>query len=209
MPKANVIDVSHHVWDNGPIDLSRAKAAGVVGVIAKATEGATFQDPTFARWKAMTHAAGLLWGVFHFGTAAPVQDQVDNFLATAAPEADTLVALDFELNEAHPANSMRGTQALEFLDLAKSRLGRPLTLYTGSYMTTAFGAQPVAALSDVRLWWAQFANSPKLHPTWTTYFLWQFTDGAKGPAPHTIDGVGACDCDQFRGTDAELRQSWT
>jgi lysozyme len=37
-----VVDLSHH---NGVVDLSKAAASGSVGVIHKATEGLSYQDP--------------------------------------------------------------------------------------------------------------------------------------------------------------------
>ena len=38
-----VIDLSHH---NATVDLQAAKGDGILGVIHKATQGLTFQDPT-------------------------------------------------------------------------------------------------------------------------------------------------------------------
>ena len=204
-----VADLSRHVWDaHGALDFGQAKAAGIVGVIYKVTEGATFQDHTYAKSRDLARAAGLLWGAFHFGTAAPVAAQIDNFFNTAAPDADTLVALDFEHNDPAPFNTMTGAAALEFLQLADARLGRPLTLYTGSHMVDAFGANPVPALRGRRLWWAQYGPAAVPHPTWNQYWLWQYTDGAIGPTPHTMNGFGACDLDQFDGTADDLRNAW-
>lgn len=38
--------------------------------------------------------------------------------------------------------------------------------------------------------------------------LWQYTDGTHGPEPHTVDGVGNCDGDQFNGSLEQLRKLW-
>ena len=44
-PANCVIDISHH---NGTyLNFNKAKAAGVVGVIQKATQGESYVDPTF------------------------------------------------------------------------------------------------------------------------------------------------------------------
>jgi lysozyme len=38
--------------------------------------------------------------------------------------------------------------------------------------------------------------------------MWQYTDGAFGPEPHQVGGVGRCDHDLFNGGEAELRELW-
>ena len=39
-----VIDISHH---NANLDFQQAKAAGILGVIHKATQGLTYKDPMY------------------------------------------------------------------------------------------------------------------------------------------------------------------
>jgi len=34
--------------------------------------------------------------------------------------------------------------------------------------------------------------------------MWQYTDGALGPKPHTV----RCDRDKFNGSEAQLRKLW-
>jgi len=43
---------------------------------------------------------------------------------------------------------------------------------------------------------------------WKTWTLWQYTDGALGPEPKAIAGVGLYDRDVFNGTEAGLRAFW-
>ena len=43
------------------------KAAGIAGIIHKATQGLSFQDPTYHDRRTQALAAGLLWGAYHFG----------------------------------------------------------------------------------------------------------------------------------------------
>jgi lysozyme len=38
--------------------------------------------------------------------------------------------------------------------------------------------------------------------------MWQYTDGALGPKPHTVKGIGRCDRDKFNGSEAQLRKLW-
>ena len=39
--------------------------------------------------------------------------------------------------------------------------------------------------------------------------MWPYTDGAGGPLPHTVAGVGMCGLDTFNGSAGELVQFWT
>jgi lysozyme len=209
MPTAKVIDLSHH---NSPIgkqfDFAKARADGCVGVICKASEGGTFRDGTYQSLRTSATAAGLLWGAYHFGTAAKPIDQVSNFLNAADPDDSTLMCLDFEENERSAGNSITEGIAVEMLAMLKQRLGRTPTLYTGPYMYKLFGSKASVALSKYRVWWARYSKEPELHPTWSNYWLWQFTDGHNGPLPHSVDGIGNCDCSTYDGTSKQLQAAW-
>ena len=209
MVRAVVIDLSHYTWEKGnKIDFGKAKAAGVVGVLYKSSQGATYRDPTYEKSRKAANAAGLLWGAYHFGTAADVKSQVSNFLAAATPDNNNFVALDFEKNELDPNNTISKNQAIDFLKMTGEKIGRPLTLYTGSLMYDEFGKVPSKEFAGYRVWWARYGDSVDLHPTWKKYWLWQYTDGFHGPKPHDVDGFGFCDCNTFDGTDEELVTSW-
>lgn len=77
-------------------DFDKAARAGVWGIIHKASTGATGWDRKYAERRQKAVAAGLLWGAYHWGTGIDVKRQVDNFLKRAAPDSNTLVALDYE-----------------------------------------------------------------------------------------------------------------
>jgi hypothetical protein len=38
--------------------------------------------------------------------------------------------------------------------------------------------------------------------------MWQYTNGALGPEPHEVAGIGRCDRDKFNGSEAGLRKLW-
>jgi lysozyme len=209
MLSPKVIDLSHHVWDNHPnLDFAKAKAAGVIGVVYKATEGSTFQDPFYHKTQAAVIKAGLLWGAFHFATLAPAQAQADNFLKTARPTGDMLVAIDFEHNDRVPGNTVTPAIALEILKIVGKSIGRRPTLYTGRFMTDLFGSKPAPDFAPFRLWWATYASKPAVHPTWKDYWLWQYTDGVRGRLPHGVDGIGPCDCNIYDGSAIDLVAEW-
>jgi len=62
--QATIVDLSHH---NGVVDLTQARQAGILGIIQKATQSATFVDPTFQTNFDQARNAGLLLGAYHFG----------------------------------------------------------------------------------------------------------------------------------------------
>ena len=90
-----VVDLSHH---NRSVDFAKAKAAGILGIIHKATEGLTWSDNCFASRRKEAQSAGLLWGAYHFGTGDDVTKQANHFLQVAGTGPDTLLVLDFEKN---------------------------------------------------------------------------------------------------------------
>ena len=78
-----VVDLSHH---NDVADFGKVKAAGIAGIIHKATEAIDFVDNTYAVRRGHAVNAGLLWGAYHFLRPVSIPAQVDFFLKIAAPE---------------------------------------------------------------------------------------------------------------------------
>jgi lysozyme len=199
-----VIDVSHH---NGKVDFVRAKAAGIAGVIQKATQGFTYIDPTFARNRAAISTAGLRFGAYHFGTGGDGVEQADFFLNQVKPQPGDLLVLDFEANSVGP--SMDLEQARAFITHVQAITGLWPGLYSGSYLKEHLGTQADPVLTNCWLWMAQYGPTPVIPPAWNKWTLWQYTDGGLGPVHEPVDGVGACDRDMFNGTADELVAFWT
>lgn len=209
MPVAKIVDLSHHYWDAGRVpDFAAAAAAGLAGVIYKASQGSSFRDATYEQTRQLVKDAGLLWGAYHFATSADPAAQVMNFANAALPDDDDLIAIDFERNEPDPKRSVSADTALAVLKGCEDRFGRRPVLYTGSYMYDLFGKAPAPAFAPYRLWWARYAEQPQIHPTWADYWLWQYTDGVHGPAPRNVPGIGYVDCSHFDGSDGQLKGSW-
>jgi lysozyme len=103
-----IVDLSHH---NGAPDLQKAKAAGIVGVIQKATQGTSFTDPTFAANRKKAADVGLLFGAYHFGVGADGVEQADFFLSTVQPGGSDIVVLDFEANPQGPSMNLEEARA--------------------------------------------------------------------------------------------------
>ncbi len=206
-PVVRVCDLSH---GDGVSDFALARRSGLLGVIHKATTGATGRDDAYQRRREAAKAAGLLWGAYHWGTAMPVEEQVDNFLGWAQPDDQTLVALDYEET---PDNQMTLDQASQFLRLIQARLNRKAMIYSGGLIKSQLGNRVDPFLGSHRLWLAQYGSQTQLPPTWSRYWLWQYTDGDHGPLPRTVPGIvgdsnGRLDCDHFAGTDDRLRAEW-
>jgi len=199
-----VVDISHH---NGNVDLSQAQQAGLVGVIHKATQGTGMTDNMYVTNRQKAQAAGLLWGAYHFGANADGAAQADFFLSKAAADNQTLLVLDYEPNG---NSTMTLAQAQAFVQRIKDQTGKFPGLYSGSLIKQQLGGKPPdPLLSQCFLWLAQYGPAPTNIPqTWSTWTMWQYTDGNVGPQPHSVPGIGNCDRDQFNGTIDQLKQLW-
>jgi len=201
-----VIDISHH---NRVASFAKARDAGILGVIHKATQGVGYTDPTFAGTRRKIEDAGLLFGAYHFGTAGDPIAQADYFLSKAGPQ--TLLVLDFEGNP--QGRDMSLEEAEHFVHHIRQVTGRYPGLYSGHTIKEALQKAGVkqpsqTELSRCWLWIAQYSKAPLIPRIWSEWTLWQYTDGAVGNEPHTVDGLGHCDRDRFNGTAAQLRAFW-
>jgi len=205
-----VIDLSHHnqVDEAG---FHTIKAAGILGIIHKATQSLHFVDAEYHERRARALAEGLLWGAYHFASKDDPTEQARHFLNTVNPENADLLVLDFEPNSTEGTMSL--AQAEVFVGVIKQETGRLPVLYSGqSFLTTQVARHQNTTLKDCPLWIAVYPISasslPKVPLPWTDFVLWQYTDGNAGPQPHTVPGVGRCDRDQFNGTVDSLKQLW-
>lgn len=198
-----VIDISHH---NANIDFTKLKTAGILGVIHKATQGSTDSDPTYLAHRAAALQAGLLWGAYHFGTDSDGVQQAINFLKVVGDPAGTLLALDFESNPTGPSMSLEEARA--FITQIKTATGRYPGFYSGHDIKDALGSSTDSVLANCWFWLAQYGPTPVVPQNWKTWTLWQYTDGALGPDPTEIPGLGRYDRDLFNGSAEQLRAFW-
>lgn len=198
-----VVDLSHH---NGTVDLQAAKAAGIMGVLHKATQGTTYVDPTYQAHREQAEQAGLMWGAYHFGTGDDVGQQVDHFIHTVAPGPCDLLVLDFENNPSGTSMSLQ--QAEQFVSEVQSRTGRWPGLYSGNYIKELLGSAHNAVLAQCWFWLSEYGPTARVPANWNTWTMWQYTDGAIGPEPHAVPGIGNCDRDTFNGSEDQLRKLW-
>lgn len=203
--RPKVIDLSH--WDPAD-DYGRVADDGILGVIYKATQGTGYTDPTYVDQQKAAKAAGLLWGAYHFADGADVNGQVANFLSYACPDPDELFCLDWEDNPG--GTKMSVTQVKQWVEAVEDALKRPgqCVIYAGNTAKEALGSKVDPWFGARRLWLCQYGSTPVVQASWKTYWLWQFTDGVYGPQPHSVDGVGPCDINSYKGDDRQLAAEW-
>ena len=193
-----VIDLSHHNPD--PIDFTAIYGSGIIGAFLKASQGAGFTDPLFAARRTSAAAAGLLVGAYHFLTDAPVADQVAHFLAVAAPDGQTALAVDWEKNPAGASASY--AQALDFVQQIEAATGQQVWVYCGGWAAGVLAGQDNSPLGDRPLWYAAYVNhAPDIPDPWDSATLWQYTDRAAVP------GVAGL-YDASTGNEAAIRAAW-
>src|SRR5258705_4546521 len=115
--KPQVVDLSHY---DPAKNYAEVKAAGVVGVIYKASQGTGYTDPTYRDQRKAALAVGLKWGAYHFGDGSDPLAQVANFLNFAEIDGSTLFALDYEDNS---DNTMDLGEAEAFVRAVEAALG--------------------------------------------------------------------------------------
>lgn len=197
-----VLDISHH---NGKVNFSKLAEAGIVGIIHKATQGQSGNDPTYKTNKAKALDAGLLWGAYHFATGSDGLRQADNFLSTVGETKGTLLVLDFEPNPTGPSMSLEEARA--FVTHIKEVTGLYPGLYSGHYIKQLLGTTKDPILAQCWFWLAQYGPTAVVPPNWPTWTMWQYTDGAFGADPHDVGGV-RLDRDTFNGTKEQLVSFW-
>lgn len=195
---------------------------GVVGVIAKATQGKDFCDPSFAAWMRVAADLGLLRGGYHFASnTEPGELQAAWFLAhvreAGCDDASTLHALDDERNP-RPELTETLAQAEAFVQAIRNATGRwPLWYGDASFhkrLTNA--ASPLVHCPE---WVAAFGGSlahggppasPAHRAAGKTWAMWQFTDGKYCASDLPMDSTPFHRCDRsvVRMSADALRAAW-
>jgi lysozyme len=198
-----VVDISHH---NGDVNLAKARDDGILGVFQKATQGQAGSDPTYKANRKKAKDAGLLWGAYHFATGSDGLKQAQNFLSVVGDDPGTLLVLDFEPNPTGP--SMTLEEARSFVTHVREQTGQWPGFYSGHFIKQLLGTSVDPVLSNCWFWLAQYGPTAVVPKNWAKWTFWQYTDGAAGPEPHQVKGIGRCDRDRFNGSAAELQAFW-
>ena len=189
-------------------DLGQTKAFGIVGVIHKASEATGFTDKLYGARRKLATDLDMKWGAYHFFHGADPVAEADHFLAVAEPDAQTLVALDWE--DVPHLGAPGADQARAFLERIEDRLGRKAVIYSGNVAKEAIKDKD-SYFGSHRLWLCQYGPAWRVQQSWTVPWLWQNNGDNYGPGPHEIPGLkGLCDnnCLVEPMTEADLLAQW-
>lgn len=84
-----VLDVSSHQSSTFPL-------TGIDGLIVKATEGTSYQNPKHSAQVAYGRAHGLVIGHYHYAHSGNIHGQVNYFLDHIKPKSHDFLAMDWE-----------------------------------------------------------------------------------------------------------------
>src|SRR5258707_3386760 len=139
------------------------------------------------------------------------------FLSVSRPGPRTLLALDLELNENNPSNSMRLDQAEAFVQAVAEATGRLPVVYVHPTWANgdplpnsgySLGARitPESILARCGLWVADYHDSPEIPLAWAAsdWRLWQYAaHQSTGRPPYgqtsLVQRVRHCDRNLFNG----------
>ncbi len=203
------IDVSY--WDAG-IDWPKVRATGQRFVVAKATEGITYKDPTFDDNWFGAKSAGLLRGAYHFFRCnVDAKKQADYFIdyvRSVKDDGELPPVLDLETHDNMTKDKIVPAVKI-WLDRVEAAFGKKPIIYSGQYFLQDYlvitGGGPPAWAKDYPLWLAQYPNQyqegmqPFLPRGWFNWTIWQYSD--KG----VVNGINASvDMNLFNGTLEDL-----
>jgi len=213
------IDVSHWDADRIGYDLVRvglraAVDSGVCFVIAKCTHGVGLVDAGWTAWRSASDACGVACVPYCFPTREhPGADQARFFLATLArsfgPDLSKIVrlAVDVETDEGHPANTADLAHVDDCVQALADATG-VLPLLYGNPSDLGDMVPEGHRLAQCPLWLADYEPRPHLPRAWSSYVLWQYTDGVvprSGAAgPLLTPGLGPVDRNRFEGSKEAL-----
>jgi GH25 family lysozyme M1 (1,4-beta-N-acetylmuramidase) len=218
-----IVDVSR--WQAATqLNWAPARAAGIVGIIAKAGQGAGEHDPAFREHLANASAVGIgLLGGYQFLDASDPAKQAGLLLdilreAFSGDLTGRLLALDLEGNPMGASETVAG--AAEVAKAIFGQVGRWPVLYMGVYGPDGRGTGlPNATLDNCDLWLPAYGRVPRMPKGFVAagktlpvhggaLRLWQDTDGTAN-AGETVPGLGRVDQSRvFFETLEELTEWW-
>ncbi|MGV9552711.1 GH25 family lysozyme, partial [Streptomyces ardesiacus] len=218
------IDTSHHNHDatGQPIDWKRVAQKNAFTFL-KATQGARYQDPWFARDFKAVSATSLLRAPYHFFDPKGTGDgaaQADHFVRTAraagysgTKAGELPPVLDVESvwvngKEVCP-KALRAGQLDVFLKRVKAAFKVTPIVYTRASFVNGCMAGKGQVFKDYPLWLARYGSGsrePQSVPGAGSWTFWQYTETERVPGvPGAKNTVGKADRNVYRGTLAQLR----
>ena len=195
------IDVSQF---QGTVTWSQVKSAGMTFAIAKATQGTTITDTTFAtNWGAMK-SAGLIRGAYHYFDASQDGTAQANLFVSVVNSAgltpSDFLMIDFEQLPSGTSASTALAALQTMLSAVQSQTGHLPGLYTTNVFWNSLSAGN--GFAGYPMWIANYGVSCPTLPQggWTDWTFWQDSGTA------TVSGItGQVDTNSFNGTMADLQ----
>lgn len=198
---AQGIDVSH--WQ-GAVDWAKVKAAGKSFAVLKATEGTLYIDDTLGANFAGCKANGIAVGLYHFSRANTIEEAIAeaNLFISVVDGFGGIEALDIppilDIESAGDKTRVQVTAIChKWLEIVEQKYRVKPMIYSYPAFIDAFLD---GSLSSYPLWLASYGvEMPPDRCGWSEWTFIQYTDGG------AVNGVsGAVDCNEFKGTEAEL-----
>lgn len=196
-PTVEGVDVSYY---QGTVNWPSVRAAGRRFAIARISDGATFNDPTFQRNWSGIKAAGMIRGAYQF--FRPGQDpiaQADLVVRAVGRlgSGDLPVVLDLEDSDGQSSATVM-SRALRWIDRVAAGTGKKPILYTSVGFLD--GVRGTAPFNEMTLWVANYGVAcPYLPGGFANWQFWQYGDKGR------VSGVtGNVDVNVFNGTYAQL-----
>jgi lysozyme len=181
------IDISNN---QGIVDLSYCKDAGVGLVVVKATEGIGYHDDYYFRNVAHAHSWGLKVGAYHFArpSANTGKAEAMAFLQEiGGGEHLDFVALDLEDVRVAPSDGLAAF-AIDWLEHVREEFTNPVYLYTSHGYALAHCLLNNTELLEFRLWLASWSvTQPTSLSGWPRIGAWQYTDEGFTPGVGRVD----------------------
>lgn len=183
MFKIKGVDISN--WQSG----LQLRKIGVDFAIAKASEGLTFKDPTFADFMRQADNAKMLKGAYHFASNADPEAQAVFFYKRIEGVENCLPVLDLETNSVKNWGGFVESFARRFKILS----GVNPVIYTSAGFLSSYAQTPYVYV-NCPLWLAGYPKRaytwndgmiPYKTSPWARAIMWQFTgcgnlEGYKG-----------------------------
>lgn len=199
------IDISHHQgdinWDQLTLDSSSKKF-----IIAKSTEGATWQDPKFLTYWPNMASNGFQLGAYHIvrvGTGSTATEQMEN-LTTQLRRADNewiqkkpIISLNAIRVGSKDTYELLGSFMEECVTCLKDDHGVTPYVYTNRDFWNTYVEKTPEIVKDCTLWIARWkVEEPSLEALpngWDKWTMWHYSD--KG----TVPGIsGNVDLDKMK-----------
>ena len=177
------IDVSHY---QGAINWDQVAKSDISFAYIKATDGSTFQDPSFSNNVSQASKTTLKLGPYHFFEAnEKPQEQLTNFLDTIKHSPLSLTPMvDVELTHDQPAARIKNNLAIFLQQLEQATGCKPIIYSYSSFWQTNIGP----GFDSYPFWLADYAKQPSPPPGVKNWQLWQYSQTGKVPGiEHSVD----------------------